>query len=467
MRYVVALGIFCLLANTEALHAKPNVVVFLVDDLGWTDLGYAGSKYYESPNIDALASESIVFTNAYSNGPNCAPTRACLMSGQYSPRHGIYTVGDPVRGNHKFRRWTPAKNETVLDDEIVTLAEVFSTAGYATVHLGKWHLGADPCTQGFDVNYAGFSGGSPSKGGYHSPYAYPNVVEEDNGRYLTDHLTDLAVQYIEETPDSQPFFMYMSHYAVHTPIQSKPSLEKRFADKQTNGSHKSPKYAAMIASMDESLGRIMEALKNKDLLDDTLVVFMSDNGGYGGITGQEPLRGSKGMLYEGGIRVPMLIRVPGELSHSVETAPVVSIDVFPTLTSYCQIDTKGLNLDGIDLSRRFHDETALDDSRAIFWHFPCYLQRYSGMKLNSPFRCVPSSAIRRGEWKLIHSYETGQIELYNLSRDIGETTNLAEKEKQVAKTLFAELQTWRKDVHAAVPTELNPKYDANAVFKKN
>lgn len=449
-----------------SLAAKPNVLIFLVDDLGWTDLGYSGSKYYESPNIDTLARESIVFTNAYSNGPNCAPTRACLMSGQYSPRHGIYTVGDPVRGNHKFRRWTPVNNATVLDKDIVTLAETFSSAGYSTVHLGKWHLGNDPTTQGFDLNYGGFAGGSPSKGGYHSPYAYPNVVEEKEGRYLTDHLTDLAVKFIEESSESSPFFMYMSHYAVHTPIQAKATLQERFEAKKTSGSHRSPKYAAMIASMDESLGRIISALEEKGSLDETIIVFASDNGGYGGITGQEPLRGSKGMLYEGGIRVPMLVRLPNAKNKGIENTPVMSIDLYPTLASYCGIDTSGLTLDGIDLTPGITKQETLDSQRAVFWHFPCYLQRYSGLKINSPFRCVPSSAIRKGDWKLIHSYETNEIELYNLASDIGESKNLSALKPEIANAMYEELEEWRKSVNAGVPKVKNPKYDPNAVFTK-
>ena len=459
---VIAIQLFCI----GSLSAKPNVLIFLVDDLGWTDLGYTGSKYYESPNIDALSRESIVFTNAYSNGPNCAPTRACLMSGQYSPRHGIYTVGDPVRGNHKFRRWTPVENATVLDDKVVTLAETFSNAGYSTVHLGKWHLGKDPTTQGFDLNYAGFTGGSPSKGGYHSPYAYPNVVEEKEGRYLTDHLTDLAVKYIQKQSAEEPFFMYMSHYAVHTPIQAKASVQRRFDSKKPSGSHKSPKYAAMIASMDESLGRIMSALEDVGKLEETIIVFASDNGGYGGITGQEPLRGSKGMLYEGGIRVPMLVRLPNGQNKGIENTPVMSMDLYPTLTSYCDIATEELTLDGIDLSPRFAKGGSLSTERAVYWHFPCYLQRYPGLKIDSPFRCVPSSAIRKGDWKLIHSYETDAIELYNLAADIGETNDLSTQKQEIAKSLYGELEAWRKRVNAGVPTVKNPRYDPNAKFIK-
>ena len=230
---------------------KPNVVFFFIDDLGWADLGFQGSDFYETPNIDALAASAMVFTDAYACAPNCAPSRACLLSGKYTPRHGIYTVGDPKRGNHQHRKLEPTENKTVLDDEFITWAEVLDGNGYTLASMGKWHLGADPTTQGFDVNVAGKERGSPSGGGYHSPYKYPNLVQQKKGEYLTDRLTDEAVAFIEENKES-PFFLYLTHYAVHTPIQAKDDVAARYQSKTPGRHHKNAKYAAMVERVDNT-----------------------------------------------------------------------------------------------------------------------------------------------------------------------------------------------------------------------
>ena len=267
----------------SAQSPRPNIGFFCLDDMGWTDLGFMGSDYYESPRTDQLAQQGMVFRSAYSNGPNCAPSRACLMSGQYTPRHGIFTVGDPTRGNHRFRKLEPVPNKTVLDDSFVTLAEALRAGGYATATMGKWHLGADPTTQGFDTTIAGREWGSPSGGGYHSPFKYPNLVNRDAGEYLTDRLTDEACTFIE-SHRAEPFFLYLTHYAVHTPIQAKADLTEKFVAKTKGKHHTNAKYAAMISSVDESVGRVLDTLDRLKLADNTIVLFCSDNGGHSGAT---------------------------------------------------------------------------------------------------------------------------------------------------------------------------------------
>lgn len=463
--------ILCLvvLANSSlpaksAAADKPNIVFFFIDDLGWADLGYAGSEYYETPNIDRLAGEGLVFTDAYANAPNCAPSRACLMSGLYTPRHGIFTVGDPRRGNHQFRKLEPVENKTVLDDSFFTVAEALQSGGYATASMGKWHLGADPTTQGFDVNIAGKTWGSPSGGGYHSPYKYPNLVNSEKGEYLTDALTREACAFIEDQKE-KPFFLYLTHYAVHTPIQGRADLVAKYKEKPVSEHHKNAAYAAMIESVDHSVRDVLAKLDELKLTDDTLVIFYSDNGGYGGATSNYPLRGAKGMLYEGGIREPLIVKWPG-VTKAGETCdePVIGVDFYPTLlevTGTVLPKDRISLLDGVSMVPLLKDSAASLDREAIFWHFPCFLQG-SGDPHGGPFRTTPAGAIRKGDWKLIEWFETGRLELYNLKDDIGETTALNDDEPEKLKELYDAMLAWRKEVNAPVPTTPNPKYEPNA-----
>lgn len=448
---------------------QPNIVFFFIDDLGWADVNYTydflklkEKKFYETPAIDKLASESLIFTDAYANAPNCAPSRACLMSGQYSPRHGIFTVGDPKRGNHKFRKLDPIPNETVLDDKLITIAEALKTNGYTSASMGKWHLGADPTTQGFDVNVAGKEWGSPSGGGYHSPLRYPNLQIKEKGVYLTDALTERAVEFIE-TNQNKPFFLYLTHYAVHTPIQAKDELTDHFKAKETTKHQNNAKYAAMLKSVDESVDSVLKTLDRLKLDDNTIVVFFSDNGGHMGATSNYPLRGAKGMLYEGGIREPLLIKWPGVTkAGALCDEPVIGIDLYPTFLEVTgTTPPAGYTLDGVSLVSLLKNPNADLDRDAIFWHFPAFLQG-RGDPHGGPFRTTPAGAIRMGDWKLIEWFETGRLELYNLGNDLSETQNLAETHPQDLKRLHNVMKQWREDVNAPIPTTPNPKYDPNA-----
>jgi len=445
---------------------RPNIVFFFIDDMGWTDVAFMGSKFYESPNVDRLASQGMVFMSAYANGPNCAPSRASLMTGQYTPRHGIFTVGDPARGNARFRKLVPIANKTVLADEFVTIAEALKASGYTTATMGKWHLGADPTTQGFDVNIAGREWGSPSGGGYHSPYKYPNLVTSERGEHLTDRLGDEACKFIEQNKDD-PFFLYLTHYAVHTPIQGKKDLIDKYKAKTPTEHHNNAAYAAMIESVDDSIGAVLTTLDRLTLTEKTVVVFFSDNGGHIGATSNHPLRGAKGMLYEGGIREPMIVKWPG-VTHPDSTChePVIGIDFYPTLLEIAGAAIPDSHvLDGLSLVPLLKDPNGKLAREAIFWHFPCYLQGPGGREPDKPFRTAPAGAIRMGDWKLIEYFEDGGFELFNLKNDIGEQHNLADDMPDKVKQLHDTMATWRKQVDAPIPTTPNPEYDAAAEWK--
>ena len=453
-----------LLSGVGTQAAKPNIVFYFIDDLGWTDVSFMGSKYYETPHVDRLAKEGMVFMDAYACAPNCAPSRACLMSGLYGPRHGVFTVGNSDRGQSKFRKLVPINNTTVLADRFETIAEVLQKAGYVTATMGKWHLGKDPTTQGFDVNIAGREWGSPSGGGYHSPYKYPNLVNPEKGEYLTDRLGAEASKFIEANQD-KPFFLYLTHYTVHTPIQAKEALTAKYEKKAKVGGHTNAKYAAMIESMDDSIGAVQATLKRLKLDENTIVIFFSDNGGHGGVTSNAPLRGSKGMLYEGGIREPLVIKWPGVTqSGSTCREPVIGVDFYPTLMEAANVNRrKATPLDGRSLMPLLKDASASLDRPALFWHFPAYLQGYTPR--HGAFRTTPAGAVRMGDWKLIEYFEDGALELYNLKNDLGEKTNLAELELGKVKELHAVMLKWRKETKAPVPTEKNPGYDPKAVFQ--
>jgi arylsulfatase A-like enzyme len=456
-------GLACMQScKTEDVPEKPNIVFVLVDDMGWKDPGFMGSDFHETPHIDQLASEGIVFTNAYANAPNCAPSRACLLSGQYVPRHGVFTVNSAERGSAKKRKLIPPKNKTELNGKVITLAEALKQQGYSTCHIGKWHMGdgkeTSPEAQGFDVNIAGDHSGHPKS--YFGPFNMKNLKTDIPKEYLTDRLTDEAVKYIK-AHKKEPFFLYFSHYSVHTPLQAKDSLIKKYEQKAAGQLHHHPTYAAMVESTDQSVGRVLEELEKQGIADNTIVVFFSDNGGFGPATSMAPLRGSKGMMYEGGIREPMIVRWPKKIKNAGRCdVPVIGTDFYPTFLEVAGAQESSQILDGKSLLPLLLDPNASLNRESLIWHFPAYLQNYQGMKNSSDYwRTTPASAIRKGDWKLIEYFEDGKLELYNLDKDIGESRNLADTYPEKLQELFSDLKAWRADYNAQIPFEKNPLYE--------
>jgi arylsulfatase A-like enzyme len=444
----------------DAADVKPNIVFILADDLGYTDVGCFGSKYYETPNIDRMAAQGMRFTDGYTCGPNCQPTRAALMSGQYGPRTGIYTVGSIDRFDWKSRPLRPVDNVESLPLEKTTLAQSLKRAGYATALFGKWHLGQQgeyhPLRRGFDEAIVSM--------GAHFNFSTNPKTDYPPGTYLADFLTDKAVDFITRKKDG-PFFLCLHHFAVHAPHHAKKDLIARFQDKAPAGGHDDPTYAAMIASVDESVGRVLKTLEDLGLSERTLVIYTSDNGGVGGyaregigraggITDNAPLRGGKGMLYEGGIRIPYIFRWPGTISSGTTCSePINSVDLYPTLLAVAgSKPPEGYLLDGTSyLGLLTGGGQGKLDRDAIFWHFPGYLGAGAGS-----WRTTPAGAIRAGDWKLVEFFETGKRELYNLRDDLGEKNDLAATMPDRVNALYARLLAWRKAVGAPMPTPNKP-----------
>ena len=445
------LALLLLLFTGCSQPQPPNIVLIYIDDLGWRDMGFMGSTYYETPHIDGLAASGMTFTDAYANAPNCAPSRAALLSGQYAPRHGVYTVASAERGESRFRKLIPTVNTTSLDTSTVLISEALQQAGYTTAHFGKWHLGNNeyaPGNQGFNVaDEASWR----TKRSHFMP---------DTGEYMADYLTDRAIDFLGEQ-GREPFFLYLSHYGVHTPIESKPEKIEKFSQKEGDAHHFDPTYAGMIESIDESVGRVLAALEEEGFAENTVVLFFADNGGYGPITKMHPLRGAKGMLYEGGIREPLVVRWPGKVqAGSSSDTPVIGVDLYPTFLDVAGISSSAsYTLDGESLLPILAGEGSLE-REAIYWHFPAYLEAYRDSEV--PWRTTPVAAVRSGDYKLIEFFGEDQLELYNLKEDIGERNNLAEEMPEKVDELYAMMQTWREQVNAPVPTELNPEFDADA-----
>ena len=384
------------------------------------------------------------------------------MSGQYTPRHGVYTVGSGARGQEKYRKLVPVTNKTVLKTEIVTLAETLHAAGYVTAHFGKWHLGsppqAGPKQQGFDFNFGGNKTGSP-RGGYFAPFKNPQLPDGPRGEHLTDRLSKEAAAFISKHKD-RPFFVYLPFYAVHTPIQAKADLVAEYAKRRPVGGHRNSKYAAMIQTMDEGVGRVLKTLADLKLQGQTVVIFTSDNGGLGGygslggstgrrITDNSPLRGGKGMLYEGGIRVPLIVRWPGHTAPGSHCqTPVITVDFYPTLAAIAgTTPPPGQVADGRSFLPLLEGSSL--PSRNLFWHFPGYLQANAR---TGTWRTTPASAIRSGSFKMIEFFEDGRREVYDLQKDIGERNDLFATRPERARELFSQLTNWRNKVRAPLPT---------------
>lgn len=462
-------------------RALPNVVFFLIDDLGWEDVGFMGSTYYRTPRIDQLAADGVVFTDAYSSGPNCVPTRAALISGQHPPRTGIVATVRSARGPDYARRLLVPPSEIELKPAITTLAEAFKAAGYATAHIGKWHLETGPTEHGFDINIGGSRRGV-GRDGYFAPYNnLPNLKSGPKGEYLTDRLTDEAIAFID-TNAKQPFFLYLAHYAVHKPIQAKSEMVGPYQLVSETDRQGSPEYAAMVESVDESVGRIADRLDELGIAENTIIVFTSDNGGHLGATSMPSLRGGKGMLYEGGVRVPTFVRWPGVPPAGARTDHVVtSIDFYPTLMELIGASVPaGAMLDGVSFADVIRTGKSSAPRPPIYWHFPAYsgqlgsnaaqptttiYQRFLAyLQLGNSakryeFKATPAAVVRDGRWKLIEFFEDGQLELYDLETDRAETTNLALHQPHIVARLREDLHRWRKEVNANMPLGPNPAFD--------
>ena len=430
--------------------SRPNFVFILIDDMGWRDMGFSGNDFAETPNTDQLAREGIIFSQAYSSAPNCAPSRACIMSGQYPPRHGIYTVVDerhaPGSPHHRI---VAAHSKDAMDTEVVTIAECLKDAGYATAAFGMWNLGrgrSGPSTatgQGFDIYK------KPQDVGF-DQHAY----FDDDGNFLTDVFTDDGIEFIEANKD-RPFFLYLPYHAIHAPFEPKADLVAKYERKarETGNRNADPVYAAMIDAVDQNIGRVMDTLKRLRLDDNTMVVFTSDNGGTPRFVA--PLNGSKGALYEGGIRVPACVWWSG-INNPGRTCdePLLGMDFYPTMLAAADVDLPKQTLDGVSFLPILKN-TGEVNRDAVFWHFPSYVGR-----------AAPCSAIRAGDYKLIEFFEDNRLELYNLADDIGESRNLAGSNSAKAKELHARLTAWQNSTSAAIPTEANPAFDPSAVRSK-
>ena len=463
LKTAVVLCALCTSALAES--EKPNILFVFLDDFGWEDTSYMGSDFFETPHLDELASEGMVFTNAYSCAANCAPARACLLSGQYTPRHEIFNVGTGPRGKAAYRKLLHIPGVDTLDPQIKTWAQCLQDAGYATATMGKWHLSKDPIPYGFHINIGGTHSGSPPRG-YYPPHNVPGLRDAPEGEYLTDRLSAEAVTFIREHKD-RPWLLYLTHFAVHGPFHAKKELVAKYEAKEPGKLHNNATMATMIQAVDDGVGEIQATLDELGLADDTIIVFFSDNGGVSNVTDMAPLRGYKGTYYEGGIREPFFVKWPGVVKPGTKSdEPIIGVDLYPT---FCEMTgaelPEGQPFDGVSIVPLLSREVDTLGERGLFWHFPAYLQASGnqGSESRDPlFRTRPCSIIRAGDWKLHQYFEDGGLELYNLRDDVGETTNLANQMPARTRELLQRLEQWRAEIGAPVPTEPNPEYDAEA-----
>ena len=456
--------LLALLAFSCSGNEHPNILFILVDDLGWADVGCNNPEsFYETPNIDRMAGAGVRFTNAYAASPVCSPTRASIMTGQYPAR---LHITDWIPGNDpKDRKLVGPRDEHQLPLEETTLAELLKQAGYVTGFFGKWHLGDTgyfPEDQGFDINIGGHHRGSPP-GGYYSPYKNPKLPDGPVGEYLPDRLTSEVIRFMEANCD-KPFLAYLAFYTVHTPIQASRRHLAYYEEKAskidradsvrfipehdgiTRIKQDNPAYASMVHAMDENVGRLMDALESIGIMDNTWIIFTSDNGGLSTLgrnnapTSNQPLRAGKGWCYEGGVRVPLVVTGPGIRARSGSVDfPVISNDLFKTVIDMAGIEAKGdLPGDGISLFPLVSGKDYVPGRTDLFWHYP----HYHGSTW------TPGSAVRGGYWKLIRFYETGESELYNLAEDPGETNNLVIDFPDKAREMEDKLDQWLEEVNA-------------------
>ena len=458
MKYAFLLSLLiCCSCTASSQKNKPNIVLINVDDLGWRDVGYMGSQYYETPNIDYLASLGMVFTNGYAASANCAPSRASLMTGKWTPRHGIYTVNSSERGASKHRKLIPIKNTITLSKTFENIPKKLSQNGYITCHAGKWHLSKDPLAYGFKLNIGGGHNGYPAS--YYPPYKNVNI-DGAKDQYLTDLIMEKTLKFIDTV--RSPFFLNYAPYAVHTPINPVKDLLGKYKEKSPSNGQNNPEYATMIENLDRNIGLLISKLKKTKVFNNTLIVFTSDNGGLYGITKQHPLRAGKGSYYEGGIREPFFFVLNDKIrANSKSDIPISNIDLFPTILAYAEINRKQLVLDGISLKPLLEEKVKKMD-RPLFWHFPIYLQAYNvhgNENRDSLFRTRPGSVVRYGNWKLHYYFENNEVELYDLSEDIGERQNLAERLPVKTEEMLDHLKNWWSETNAPIPTNINPEYE--------
>ena len=450
--------------TAQDLPEKPNLIFIMADDLGWSDVGYNGATFYETPHIDALRASGMKFDSAYPGASNCMPSRSCIVSGMYITRTQMWTPGTKGKGKSAYMKFLVPRNQDdkgngifpskdAMDPSVTSIAEVLNSVGYRTARFGKWHLGPD--TQGFDVSDPNGLGG-PEKSYYND-----NDVEEN--------LTDAVVSFIADNSD-RPFFIYLNYWDVHTPIRTRPEVTAKYEKKLASRSWSKPwnaTYAAMIEAVDTGVGRVREAVQAQGLAERTLIVFTSDNGGHSGATWCEPLKGAKGAFYEGGIRVATSMSWPGVIeAGSVCETPITGVDYMPTFAQLAGAKLPTHQpVDGKSFLPLLLGQSALED-RSMFWHYPLYL---SGAQYNQvvnvygtdkPYwRATPCSVIRRGDWKLIQFFEDDSIELYNLREDLGEKMDLSASKPEKASAMLRELQAWQKTTGAVIPTVLNPDYN--------
>lgn len=440
---------------------QPNIILINIDDMGWNDVSFMGSKYYDTPHIDSLATQGLIFTQGYAASANCAPSRASIHSGKWSTRHQIYTVGNSDRGKASDRKLIPIKNTTVLDKKFITLSRKLKEQGYITCHSGKWHLSDNPLEYGFDFNIGGGPQGAP--GSYYLPFGNNKnqiSIEKGKSEYLTDLIMENTLLFLDDV--NAPFFLNYSPYAVHTPIHPVDSLLYKYENKPPYKGQKNPRYATMVENLDRNIGLLVNKLKKRKLFENTFIIFTSDNGGYyGKITMQKPLRAGKGSYYEGGIRVPFFFMWKNKISPGKNTqTPISHLDIFPTLMHLTGDDSMKNDLDGHSLLPLLVQNKVVEE-RPFFWHFPIYLQGYDikdNENRDSLFRTRPGSLIRKGDWKLHYYFEDHGIELYNLKDDISERNNLAEIQVDKREELADELKAWWEKTDAPIPTAINPLY---------
>ena len=436
-------------------QSRPNIVLIFIDDMGWTDAGFMGSDLYQTPRLDALASQGMVFSSAYAAAANCAPSRACLLSGQYTPRHGVFAVWSTNRGPENQMRLRPFPNTEHLAPGVVTLGEVMRDAGYVTGMFGKWHLGNEAGLRAEDQGFMVADQMDPPRG---------RVFRESGDPKWMDRITTGACEFMEANRD-RPFFAYISHHATHNPVQAYPETMQRLRETPQGRQHRNREFAAMNADMDTMVGRVLDKLDELGIADNTLVVFTSDNGGLP-ISSQAPLRGFKGMYYEGGVRVPMIARWPGVIEPGSRCeVPVINVDFMPTFLAAAGADVPEDKVaDGVDLMPLFAGDEAYAE-RPIFWHFPGYLNRADPGAHDNRFRSPPVTVVRRGDWKLHLFHEeylldggvdailtNGMVELYNLAQDVSEQNNVANQFPEIRDELLAEVLAWIQATPAPLPT---------------